>query len=311
MLRRTLRLFTIFVGILTISSSGCDDAYLASESAQVQSDLDSDDYMPESLVPGARYSQTGLASSGEDITFAAEAKRLDSRKIIYEAEVTLVVDDVSTVHTEIGNLVKQFGGYVAEESIDGNTGLQRTGRWRVRVPVGGFDSFIDSVTKLGVAEHRQTRSQDVTEEFVDLHARITNEKRLEERILKLLEDPEGKIKEVIAVEQELARVRGSIEQMEGRLRYLTNRTELTTVSINAREERDYVPPEAPTFAGRIQSAWSNSLFGLRSFGENLAVAAVSASPWIVVVGAFLVPGLWAVKRRVRPRNAQGHATASL
>lgn len=304
MRRQIFWFLTFAAAFVTISNAGCGERYVARENARASKDTTAD-YAPGKLASEslARFSQTEPSSVREKTALPAESNALDSRKIIYEAEVTLVVDDVATLDSEIVNLVRQFGGYVAEESLDGNTGVQRSGRWRIRIPVGGFDSFIDGVSKLGVAEQRQTRSQDVTEEFVDLEARITNEKRLEERILKLLEDPEGKIKEVIAVEQELARVRGSIERMEGRLRYLSNRTDLTTVTINAREERDYVPPEAPTFANRLTSAWSSSLLGLRTFGENLAVAAVSASPWIVVAGAFFIPSLWVVKRRVRMRSA--------
>jgi hypothetical protein len=95
----------------------------------------------------------------------------------------------------------------------------------------------------------------------------------------------------------LARVRGEIEQMEGRLRFLTNRTELTTVTIVAREVQDYVPPEAPTFVNRIRQSWVDSLHALRLFGEQLVVAVVYAAPWIVVLGAVLVPTFWYVGKR--------------
>jgi hypothetical protein len=108
---------------------------------------------------------------------------------------------------------------------------------------------------------------------------------------------------VIEVEQQLARVRGEIEQMEGRLRYLTNRTELTTVSITAREERDYVPHEAPTFMTRITDAWSGSLEAMRTFAERLTVAVVAVVPWMVVASVVVgLPG-WYLGRRRRVGNA--------
>ena len=165
------------------------------------------------------------------------------RKIIYEADISLIVKDVSAVETQISALLQQHDGYVAESTIDRTQGEQLSGRWRVRIPVEQFDTFLDEISKLGVAESRHQTAQDVTEEFVDLEAQISNKKKLEERIVKLVEDSTGEIKDVIEVERELARVRGEIEQMEGRLRFLTNRTELTTVSIVAREVQDYVPPQ--------------------------------------------------------------------
>jgi hypothetical protein len=219
------------------------------------------------------------------------------RRIIYEAEISLVVKDVSATEAQITALLQQFSGYVAESTIDRTQGEQLSGRWRVRIPVEHFDTFLDSVSKLGVAESRHQTAQDVTEEFVDLEAQISNKKKLEERIVKLVEDSAGEIKDVIEVERELARVRGEIEQMEGRLRFLTNRTELTTVSIVAREVQDYVPPEAPTFVNRIRQAWGDSLEALRVFGERLVVAVVYAFPWIVALGALMIPTFWYVRKR--------------
>jgi uncharacterized coiled-coil protein SlyX len=219
------------------------------------------------------------------------------RKIIYEAEINLVVDDVSAVENQIASLLKEYDGYVAESAIDRTQGEELSGRWRVRIPVEHFDAFLDAVSKLGVAENRKQTAQDVTEEFVDLEAQISNKKKLEERIVELVSNQSGEIKDVIEVERELARVRGEIEQMEGRLRYLTNRTELTTVSIAAREVDNYVPPKAPSFTAQIRRAWTSSLESLQTFGQQAVVAAVYAFPWIVVAGIVLVPGIWYVRKR--------------
>src|SRR5262245_8866312 len=97
-----------------------------------------------------------------------------ARRIIYDADVSLVVNDMAATETQIANLLKKSDGYVAEATVDRRQGEQLTGRWRVRVPVAQFETFLEAVSKLGVAEsHRQT-AQDVTEEYVDLEAQITN-----------------------------------------------------------------------------------------------------------------------------------------
>lgn len=297
---RTLNKVSLLL-LCVVPSTGCG----------VQSEFDSAPAATESEIRAGTaplndaYAQKGKSAGEGD----ADKKAVDpTRKIIYEAEITLVVDDVSKLEIEMTSLIKRLGGYLADVAVDRSQGEQLSGRWRVRIPVAQFESFLDAVSKFGIPESRRQTAQDVSEEFVDLNARISNQKRLEERIVKLLEDPSGEIKDVIEVERELARVRSEVEQMEGRLRYLTDRTDLTTVVVIAREEHDYVPPEAPTFASRIHQAWDSSLLALRNFAESVVVAAVAAAPWIVVAGTLLVPSVLLARRR---RGAHRNHTAEV
>ena len=158
----------------------------------------------------------------------------DNRKIIYTASLAVVVKDFSGVERSINELVKKYGGFVASANVSLNQGSERSGTWVLRVPVATFEDFLNASGNLGVPERREQNGQDVTEEYVDLEARIRSKKQLEERILELLADNKGEIKDVIEVERELSRVRTEIEQMEGRLRYLADRTELTTVTLMVR-----------------------------------------------------------------------------
>src|SRR5690606_35499913 len=119
-------------------------------------------------------------------------------------------------------LVQSSGGYLALTDIARNQGTERSGRWVVRIPVAGYDTFLNALSQIGVKERFHQSTQEVTEEYVDLEARIASKKKLEERILELLDNRDGEIKDVIVIEQELARVRTEIEQMEGRLRVLEN-----------------------------------------------------------------------------------------
>ena len=229
----------------------------------------------------------------------AAPARPTKQRIIYTGNVTVVVKDFAGAKDEIDSLLEAVGGHVSNFQEDRTYGDQRRGHWVVRVPVSEFHDFVDKIAKLGVAEKQSIDGQDVTEEFVDLEARLKNQRVLEERMLKLLEDRSGEIKDIIAVEEQLARVRGEIERMEGRLRYLTDRTELTTVTIDVREDRDYVPPAPPTLAARVTGAWGDSLGGMRVFGENLLIVVVAAVPWMVLIGLFVVPAALIVRRKLR------------
>ncbi len=232
------------------------------------------------------------------------------RKVIYEAEISLIVKDVSAIEEELPKLVKRAGGFLADILVNRNQGEQRSGRWQARIPVDQFDSFLQSASELGIPEHRRQTIQDVTEEFVDYEARIANKKRLESRIVELLKNSSGKIEDVIEVERELARVRSEIEQMEGRLRYLNNRVQLTTITILAREIHEYAPPEAPGFVDQIGQAWNDSLRLLKEVGQSIAVAVVFSVPWLLGLGVVLTPLIWFVRRHnrsvTRVSNSERH-----
>lgn len=229
-------------------------------------------------------------------TASGQARRAaDNRKIIYTATVALVVDDFSHVEQTLSSRVNECGGFIASASIALNQGRQRSGTWTVRVPVASFEQFLDATGDLGVPERREQQGQDVTEEFVDLEARIRSKKQLEDRILELLSANKGEIKDVIEVERELSRVRTEIERMEGRMRYLADRTELTTVTVQVREEHDYKPPQAPGIGLRIASTWRGSTSGIVAAAENLLLGAVACLPWLLVAGVFAVP-VWKWRR---------------
>jgi type II secretory pathway pseudopilin PulG/uncharacterized coiled-coil protein SlyX len=223
-----------------------------------------------------------------------------TRKIVYEARLSLVVPSVTKAEAEIRRLVGEYDGYVATASVSGQEGQSMAGAWKVRVPVDGFERFVEEVARLGVADRREQSSEDVSEEFIDLEARLATKRELEKRVLGLLESRAGKIADVIQVEQQLARVRSEIEQMEGRVRYLSDRVDLTTVTIDAREEEDYQPPAVPSFTGRMKDAWRRSVTALGVASQNVAVACVALAPWL----AAITP-LGILAYLVLPRRAKG------
>jgi hypothetical protein len=200
-------------------------------------------------------------------------------------------------------MIRIAGGFISETNQSGNTGGQRTAMWKVRIPVENYDGFLQSVRTLGEVERVQVNSQDVTEEYVDVTARIGSKKVQEERLIDLLKNAVGKLDEVLKVESELARVRSEIERMEGRLRFLKDQTDLTTVTLNVREVKDYQPPEAPGFATKIRRTWDQSTQRLTESASQLILNFVAFVPFIpIYLTAFVVffwSGRW-VFRKIGP-----------
>ena len=212
------------------------------------------------------------------------------RKIIYDARIDLVVDSLSGTEQAILRLIDEHHGFLAESDQSSLTAFQRRGTWRVRVPIDHFNAFVSAVSRLGEVRQNHVGSQDVTEEFFDLEARIRNKREEEKRLLKHLADSTGKLKDILEVEKELSRVRGEVEQMEGRLRFLANRTELSTITIEATEWKDYKPPVAATFQTQIGRTFFGSYESLVEFGKFVFLVLVALAPWIplIVLGLFVL-----------------------
>lgn len=230
------------------------------------------------------------------------------RKIVYTAEVGLVVDDFGRAAEAIARLVEQFGGYVAQSDVWGTPGARRQGRWKARVPVESFGNFVDAVVDLGELRRRQTDSQDVTEEFYDLEARIRNKQVEERRLIEHLEDTTGELKDILEVERELSRVREEVERFQGRLRLLADLTSLTTVTIHVEERTGFTPEQAPTFVAQIGHRFRASVDQLVRAGKAVVLALVSVVPWLPVWAALLAVVRLAVRglrRRLRVQARDG------
>lgn len=150
--------------------------------------------------------------SGGEISPEQAAKK---PKIIRTAQVELDSDDLEADFSKIESRTRQLGGYVASTNEDRRSELSRWGSLVVKVPSGHFDDFMSFLKKDFSIISVGTDSQDVTEKYVDLSARLKNAVRQENRLVKLLETETGNLKEVLMVEQELARVREKIEGLEG------------------------------------------------------------------------------------------------
>jgi len=103
----------------------------------------------------------------------------------------------------------------------------------VRVPVLAFFDALERIGELGVVLDQNVQTQDVTEEFVDLEAQERNVRAQEVRVLDLLKDARG-LNEILLLENELSRLRGLVEQVQGRLNFLERRTQLSTIRVTMR-----------------------------------------------------------------------------
>lgn len=151
--------------------------------------------------------------------------------------------------------------------------------------MGGFQPAREGLLALGTPERNAVDSQDVTEEFIDVQARIKNLKEQEDKLNELLKEnrKEEKLEDIIKVSDRIAQVRGDVERVQGRLNYLANMTALATINLTLREVKDYKPPTAPTFGNRISATFTESWEGLVEFGQEAVLFAVAFSLWLPIL----------------------------
>jgi hypothetical protein len=156
-----------------------------------------------------------------------------ARKIVYTVDLDLIVKDTSEAFESVQRIATGMGGYVADSNLWRDQDHQR-GSMTVRVPAERLDEAVTQFRALAVdVESQRLDSQDVTEEYVDLEARLENERRTERELQELLEtrSERGKTADILEVHRELSRVRAQIEQIQGRLKYLENLSSMATVRI--------------------------------------------------------------------------------
>jgi hypothetical protein len=187
-----------------------------------------------------------------------------------------------------------------------------TATWVLRIPATGLDGALQTLRNLGTVTAEKVTAEDVTEAYVDLKARLDTGKAAEARLVQLLAQKTDKLSDVLDVERELTRVRGEVESLEGKLRLLDHRIDLSTLTIHLRVEEKYVPPVAPTLWSKLGETLLGSLEGLLEFAELALTVAVAVLPWALVLGLLawlavriLRAGLRWVVRKGQHKPPQG------
>jgi hypothetical protein len=206
--------------------------------------------------------------------------------VIRTGQAFIEVEKVDAAVLKIRQLAAQVGGYITNSSITGGHDQIRQATFELKIPAPKYDPAVDLLSTIGKVETVTSTAQDVGEEFVDVTARVTNSRRLEERLISLLANRTGKLDEVLRVERELARVREEIERYEGRLRFLSARVALSTLTITVHERAPILgnsPGENP-IAAALRRAWKNFIAvvagSIAALGVAIPLALLGLAGWL-------------------------------
>jgi len=173
---------------------------------------------------------TETVMSSKQVLSAPNSDRSIQQKLIKESYLNFETQDLDKTYIFITGVIKQNGGFIQDDNS--NKSYNRISRRLVvRLPSVEFQKTIDSISNhVDFFDTKRISSRDVTEEFIDIEARLKAKQTLEKRYLELLSKAKN-VKEILDIERELSKIREEIEAKQGRLKYLKNKVSLSTINI--------------------------------------------------------------------------------
>jgi hypothetical protein len=160
---------------------------------------------------------------------ASTALQTAQRQVISTASITIEVAEVQFASGEVRRIAESLGGFVEQLSISGGSNSQQA-NITIRVPQDKFFIAVERLKDLGEVQNQNLGSEDVSDRFIDLKARLNSAEREERSLLSLL-DKNLKVGEILSIERELSRIRSDIERFQGQLNFLERRVDLSTISV--------------------------------------------------------------------------------
>jgi hypothetical protein len=220
--------------------------------------------------------------------------------------LSLIAKDFDSSRASLDAIVARHNGYSANLTVNTPQGAARTIQASLRIPAPQLPAALVEIKALGRAEAENQNGEEVTQQHADLVARLKNSRETEQRLQAILTQRTGKISDVLEVDQEIARVRGEIEQMEAEQKNLEHRVDFATIDLKLSEEyKAKLDSSTPSISTQIHNAAVNGYRNVADTLLSIVLFFAEYGPvlvfWLLL---FFIPA-WLVWRRWR------HATAAI
>ncbi len=230
-------------------------------------------------IPSPVYSP-GAAGSGHDETV--------NSKIIRTAQVTIEVKDVIASADALKDLAIQNGGYLSSSNFQTGYNNRRSATVVLRVPQSSFESVVEGIKKTGTVRSASTQAEDVTEKYIDLQAQKTSYQNQLAQYNVILKKAD-KVEDIIKVQAQIDQVQTSLDRLEGRIRYLNSRVDLSTITVYLQEPEPVGGETGHSFIAAVNEGISG-FFGMI---DALIVLCFTLLPIAIIGGA----GFWVYRWR--------------
>jgi Domain of unknown function (DUF4349) len=250
--------------------------------------------------------QSALQNQAQDISQTKQINPAPRQRsqLIKKASMTLIVNSVEKTIETVSQIVnKQQGDLIKlEQKQPKNDNARHTATMQLRIPHNLLEPTLSELAKLGTVQSRNISAQDVGEQLVDSQARLTNLRKTEANLQKIM-DKSGSVKDILSVSQELSNVRQSIEQINAQLKNLQNQVSYSTITLNL-EAAVSSSNQGRGLGSQVQESWNNST---NSLGK-VTVGLLKLSIWLMVYSPVLlilaggIYGLQRWRRNSRPAD---------
>ncbi|HLS29480.1 MAG TPA: DUF4349 domain-containing protein [Flavobacteriaceae bacterium] len=216
-----------------------------------------------------------------------QTEKVIKRKLIKKGWLEFETDNLKSTKKTILEAVDHYEGYVSSDEEYNSTG-KKSNTVVIRIPAENFDNFLIAATK-GVErfDRKEINVEDVTEEFLDIEARLQTKKKLEQRYIALLNQAKS-VTEILEIEKEIGQLRSEIESIEGRLKYLQDKVSLSTLTITFYESISGQTQFGKKFKKGFSNGWNNLIW--------FFVALTNIWPFILII-LGLIFGIKIYRRR--------------
>lgn len=316
-LQHTRRWMTTGVALVAIVllPAGCDTGSDVAVEAPVRGEygVTGSSAAPSDAGNGSYPAAEQEAAAGKDV--AADTERM----IIRSKTLRLEVESTTSAIEDLRAMVKTHGGMIQDLQVATGTddrlyrydeqgsvagdGAALRGWVTVRIPAESFDAFIDQAITLGEVKFQAEDSEDVTQQHVDLSARLTNLRAEEERLRQFF-DAAKNVEDMLAIETELNRVRQEIESLDAQVKYLERQTAMATVTIELTEPEPVVRPQGDDWG--FADAVTSGIRGAADVLTFLIAFFIGSAPlWIGGLIVFFI-----VRAVIRNRKKRAAAPAT-
>lgn len=214
--------------------------------------------MEEEIIPVTQQSATAPPPPVNEMTTSVVVQK----KIIKDGRMGLRVTELEQSKRQVDNLVKASGGYYANESLS-NSDREISYQLKIRIPAPHFEAFVAKIERgAGEILYKQMDARDVTDQFVDLQIRLESKRNYLQRYRDLLKKA-ATVKEILEIEAQIRALEEEIDSTTGRLRYLSDQVDYSTLELTLSKEKDfeYSPSRRDRFSERLKLSLSKGWFG--------------------------------------------------